>query len=132
MGNFLRIANEDESRRYFYNDTEEFIDLRAEMSKKSASALLKFAPRKEDDLDGGLRFIAKAFKDLILGWSLTDDEGKAIAPSIEVYDKLDAASAQWIDRTVGNHLRVVLGTEAEEAEKKDESLESQPLQAITE
>jgi len=110
----LRLANVEESRRYYTEDGEDWLDLRAEITKREASALLKFAPRKEDDLDGGLRFIEKAFADLIMGWSL-DVEATA-----ENYNLLDAAGAQWVDRTIGQHLRVVLGTEAEAAEGKQE------------
>lgn len=111
---FLRFANTEETKRYETPDGDEYIDLRAEISKKEATSLLKFAPKKEDDLDGGLRFIEKAFNDLIVAWSLD-------APTnVESYQKLDAAAATWIDRTVGNHLRSVLGTEAEAAEGKQE------------
>lgn len=110
----LRLANTEETRRYYTEDGEDYLDLRAEITKREATALLKFAPRKEDDLDGGLRFIEKAFADLIVGWSL---DAPATA---ETYQMLDAAGAQWVDRTVGNHLRLVLGAEAQEAEGKAE------------
>ncbi len=33
MGKFLRLANTEEVRRYYYEDTEEFIELRAELTK---------------------------------------------------------------------------------------------------
>lgn len=118
MGKFLRLANTDEVKRYYYEDTEEYIDLRGELSKQQASNLLRFAPRKEDDLDGGMRFIAKAFNDLIVGWSLTDEKGKDVAPSMEVYEQLEAAAATWIDRTVGEHLREALVGEGDQAEGK--------------
>lgn len=111
----LRLANTEEVKRYYMDDeSEDYIELRAEITKKQATSLLKFAPKKEDDLDGGLRFIEKAFNDLIVGWSLD-------APAnVETYQALDAISAGWVDRTVGNHLRHVLGAEAEQAEGKQE------------
>lgn len=129
MGKFLRLANKQETRRYFYEVdgemTDEFIDLRTQLTKAEASTLLKFAPRKEDDLEGGLRFIERAFNDIVEGWSLTteDENGNEISvePSVEVYQQLDAAAAAWIDRSVGQHLRSVLGSEAEGAEGKQES-----------
>ena len=110
----LRLANVEESRRYTTEDGEDYLDLRAQITKREASSLLKFAPRKEDDLDGGLRFIEKAFADLIMGWSLP------VEPTADNYNLLDAAGASWVDRTVGQHLRTVLGSEAEEAEGKQE------------
>lgn len=110
----LRLANIEETRRYYDDEGESWLDLRAEITKREASSLLKFAPRKEDDLDGGLRFIEKAFADLIMGWSLD------IEPTAENYNLLDAAGASWVDRTVGQHLRTVLGSEAEAAEGKPE------------
>lgn len=121
MGKFLRLANTEETQRYYYEGTEEYIELRADLNKKQASNLLKFAPRKEDDLDGGLRFIAKAFADLVVGWSLTDDNDKPLEPSMDVYEALDAGAAMWIDRTVGEHLRMKLNTEAEAVEGKLEN-----------
>lgn len=117
----LRLANIEEYKRYYFDEEDEentdYVDLRAEITKKEATGLLKFAPRKEDDLDGGLRFIEKAFADLIVGWSLDEPA------NVETYQKLDAAGAQALDRMVGNHLRVVLGTEADEAEGKEEKSE---------
>lgn len=116
----LRLANTEEVRRYYMDPEEgeeegstDYVELRAEITKREASSLLKFAPKKEDDLDGGLRFIEKAFADLIMGWSLD-------APAtVETYNLLDAKSSSWLDRTVGKHLRTVLGAEAEEAEGKE-------------
>jgi hypothetical protein len=108
----LRLANTEETRRYHFEDSEDYVDLRAEITKREANGLLKFAPRKEDDLDGGLRFIERAFADLIVSWSLDAE------PNVETYNKLDAASASELDRMVGTHLRAVLGTEAEAAEGK--------------
>jgi hypothetical protein len=126
---FLRLANTEDTKRYFYEVdgemTDEYIDLRTQLTKQEASDLLKFAPRKEDDLEGGLRFIEAAFHKVVSGWSLTDedDDGKeiALAPSVEVYQMLDASAAAWIDRSVGAHLRGLLGADAEAAEGKQES-----------
>lgn len=118
MGKFLRLANTEETQRYYYEDTDEYIELRADLNKKQASNLLKFAPRKEDDLDGGLRFIAKAFADLVVGWSLTDENDQPLPATVEIYEQLEAGPAMWIDRTVGEHLRMKLNTEAEAVEGK--------------
>lgn len=112
---FLRLANEEEFDRVYYEDTEEFIDLKKEISKKTANGLLKFAPQKENNLEEGLRFIERAFRDIVVGWSLD------APPTVETYQKLDAAAAQWIDRTVGNHVRKVLGVDAQEVEGKLEN-----------
>lgn len=115
---FLRLANTEDVKRYYYEDTEEYIELRTEITKKEATGLLKFAPKEEGDIEAGLRFIGRAFRDLIVNWSLKDENGNPVKPSLEVYEQLAAAPANWIDRTVGNHLRGVLGVEAEEAEGK--------------
>jgi hypothetical protein len=130
MGNLLRIANTEETRRYYTDDEQDFIDLRAQLTKKQANNLLRFAPRKEDDLDGGLRFISKAFDDLIVGWSLVDEKGKMVEPTVAVYESLDASGASWIDRKVGEHLRVLLGVEAEQAEGKLENLPQTPSKEL--
>ena len=122
---FLRLANVEETKRYFYEVdgelTDEYIDLRTQLTKQEASDLLKFAPRKEDDLEGGMRFIEAAFHKVVAGWSLVDEEDNPIPPSVDVYQMLDAASASWIDRSVGTHLRSLLGADAEAAEGKQGS-----------
>lgn len=120
MSKFLRLANTEETKRYTHDNGEDYLDLRAQITKKEANALIKFAPRKDEDLDGGLRFLEKAFGDLIVGWSLEDEEGNPIKPSIQVYEQLESSAASWIDRTVGQHLRGVFGNDAEEAEGKPE------------
>lgn len=128
----LRIANTSEVKRYYYEevdedgnvtatDNETWLDLQAEMSKKQANGILRFAPREDGDIDSGLRFLEKAFSDLIVGWSLEDEDGNQVPPSLAVYEQLDASGASWIDRTVGKHLRFAFGNDAENAEKKEES-----------
>lgn len=116
----LRLADVEEIKRYTHDNGEDYLDLRAEITKKEATALLKFAPTKDGDLEGGLRFIGRAFGSLIVGWSVVDKQGEPVLPSKEAYDNLDAAGASWIDRTVGNHLRMVLGVEADQVEGKPE------------
>ena len=127
----LRLAKTEEIARYYYEevdddgnvtstDEETWLDLQAQMTKKQANGILRFAPREDGDIDAGLRFLEKAFKDLIVGWSLEDEEGNMIPPSVEVYEKLEASAASWIDRTVGKHLRSAFGGGAEEAEKKQD------------
>jgi len=111
---FFKFADETEEVRYYYEDTEHYIALKADISKRTATALLKFAPRKEDDLDGGMRFIEAAFKHTVVGWSFSEP------PTVESYLKLSAKPASWIDRKLGEHLRTLLGTDAEEVEGKPE------------
>lgn len=127
----LRLANTEEIKRYYYEeldadgnvvetDDETWIDLQANMTKKQANGILRFAPREDGDIDAGLRFLERAFSDLIVGWSLVNEEGVMIPPSIQVYEQLEASAASWIDRTVGKHLRSAFGNAAENAEKKQE------------
>lgn len=125
MGKFLRLANTEDFKRYYYEvdgePTDEYIDLRTQLKKSEANAMLKFAPRQENDLEGGMRFIERAFHDIVKGWSLEDDDGNPIPATVETYQDLDAAAAQWVDRSLGVHLRTVLGADGEKAEGKLES-----------
>lgn len=129
MGKFLKLANVEDSKRYFYEVdgelTDEYIDLRTQLTKREASELLKFAPKQDNDLEGGLRFIERAFNDVVVGWSLTteDEHGNEVEvkANVENYNMLDAAAASWVDRSVGTHLRSLLGAEAEVAEGKQGS-----------
>jgi hypothetical protein len=122
----LRLANVEETKRYTHDNGEDYLDLRAEITKKEATALLKFAPTEEGNLESGLRFISRAFGSLIVAWSVTDAKGKPVEPTKDAYDLLDAAGASWLDRTVGTHLRSVLGVESEEVEGKPDESEAMP------
>lgn len=129
----LRLANVDDVKRFYYEDFDEddnviegtrddetWVDLQNRLSKRQANNLLRFAPREDGDIEGGLRFMEKACSDLITGWSLYDDDGNMIPPSVQVYEQLDAEAAGWLDRVVGKHLRSALGGKAEAAEKKED------------
>jgi len=127
----LRLANTEETTRYYYEelddegnvvegsrDEETWIDLQGQLTKKQANKILRFAPREDGDIDAGLRFLEAAFKDLIKGWSLFDEDGIMIHPTVQVYEQLDASAASWIDRVVGKHLRKAFNSDAADAEKK--------------
>lgn len=127
----LQLANTKEVKRYYYDEVDEdgnvtfedqetWIDVQAELTKKQSNGILRFAPKEDGNLEAGLRFIGKAFSDIIVGWSLYDEEGNMIPPTIEVYEELETSAAAWIDRTIGKHLRKVFGTDSENAEKKQE------------
>lgn len=127
----LRLANVDDIKRFYYEeydeddkviegtrDEETWVELQGQLSKRQANGILRFAPKEGDGNDVGFRFIGKAFDELIVGWSLYDEEGNMIPPTVDVYENLDSGAATWIDRVVTRHLSDALGTKSKNAEKK--------------
>lgn len=121
MGRFFRKANREETVRYTTPDGEDWIELRAELSKSEVNEILNRAPSGERDLEGGLRFLEVFFERAMVQWSAEDDNGNPIPPTVEVYRELEAANARWLDDTLGSHLQKIMGHQVDEMEEKPSS-----------
>lgn len=118
MGNFFKKARTDTTTRYFTPDGDDYIDLRAELSKAEANQILSASPTGERDIEGGLAFFEHFFAKTIVGWSFVDEEEHPVPPTIENYRSLEASAARWIDEQLGTHLNKTLGAKVEELEGK--------------
>ena len=118
MSKMFRRANRQETVRYTTPDGEDFIELRAELTKGEVNDILKRAPRGESDVDAGVEFIETFFARTVVSWSATDEEGNPIPPTVEEYRDLEASAGQWIDKQLGQHLNKVIGQEVDALEGK--------------
>lgn len=118
MSNFFKKARTDKVDRYIAPDGENWIELRAELSKAEANRILEHSPSSERDIRGGLSFYEYFYESTIVRWSATDEEGSPIAATVEAYRELEATVARWIDETLTKHLSKTLGSKVEELEGK--------------
>lgn len=116
MGKLFQKVNKDERVRYETDDGEDYIEVRADMTKGEANELYAFAPVGDRDFAGSTQFAEKFIELMLVGWSMTDENGIEVEPTIEEYRNLSVAAGKWIDTKMGDHMRKILGTEAQELE----------------
>ena len=112
----FRFANAEEVTRYTTEDGQDWIEFRSELRKDEVNKLLGRAPTGDRDIEGGLEFLEHFFRIATVRWSMVDDGGNAVAPTVEVYRALEARGARQIDEWIGQHMRKTVGTEVEEME----------------
>lgn len=116
----FRFANTEDVVRYSDEDGD-YIDLRAELTKAEANKIMGLAPSGERDIEGGLAFLERFFQMTIRGWSMQDEEGNPVLPTVEAYRRLEAGGARQIDEWLGQHLQKTLGNEVEKLEGESSS-----------
>lgn len=115
---FWKSANRAETIRYTAPDGEDWIDMRAELSKGEVNKLIVASPKGAEDTAGSLSFIEKFATIAIVDWSNTDEKGKSVPFTLDAYYGLGVEAAQWLDKTLSEHLQKTMGAEVEELEGK--------------
>lgn len=131
MKNIWRKVRIEDTVKYFFEgtDEQEYIELRADITKAEANRLLGNSPTKERDIIGALSFYEYAFTQLVVTWTYRDEENSPIAPTLEAYRALPAETGREIDGFLQERLNKILGVEAEASEgKSDESPEKEHLE----
>lgn len=125
---FWKFANEDEVERFYTEDGEDWVDLKAELSKKTMNEIISKAPRARDDEEPSnaeqLGFIQEYGKLVTVAWSAIDENGNPIGFSIKTYLELDASAAAWLDKTWSAHLNKQMGGDVDDIEGKLEISEN--------
>lgn len=106
---------------FLWDDSDEdWILIRASISKSEANRLLGGAPSKDRDIPGNLQWMERIFEKVVLGWSLTEDDeaGKSfdVPATVENFRELDAEAANTIQRKVMEVFGRFMGREIEELE----------------
>lgn len=115
---FFRKANPDEIVRVTTPDGEDWIDLYGEFSKEQVNKVVLAAPRGSDDVQGSLSFVERFFEIAVKDWSMTDDKGDKVKPTVKVYRDLANEPAKWIDGVLVEHLQKTIGQQVDELEGK--------------
>ncbi len=119
MSNFFGAANVEEFAEYKTPDGEGYIRLRTELTKSDMNRLYKDSPQGDNDRQGVITFSEKLLETLFVGWSNSDSNGNEVPFTIKTFRDMSSKSAQWVEKTVGEHFRTITGTETEELEKKE-------------
>ena len=120
MSNFFSPASLDEYIEYPTPDGEGYIRLRSELTKQQMNKLYQASPQSENDRTGVISFTEKLLETLFLGCSNTDAKGNEVEFTIKMFREMSQKSAQWVEKTVGDHFRTITGAEVEDLEKKPE------------
>lgn len=118
MGSIFRRANRAEIVRYAYPDSDDWIEMRAELTKGEVNKLILATPKGSEDVEGSLGFIQRFATIAVTGWSAVDENDKPVAFSMEEYLELPGDIAQWLDKIFSEHLQKIMGAEVEELEGK--------------
>jgi hypothetical protein len=115
---FFRRARIHETIRFETPGGEDYVELRAELSKGEINRLFAAAPRNQDDMDAAISFAERFAELAVVDWSMTDENGNKVPFSLEEYHKLAPEPAQWLDKILVEHLQRIVGKEVEELEGK--------------
>lgn len=119
MSKLLRRASQTDVRRVEHSDDPEtWITFRAEFSKGDMNQLALVAPSNQEDRQGQLNFLEGWFKLAVMDWSLEDDDGNRLKPSVTEYRELSLEAGKWVDEELGKHIETLVGKEQAEEEKK--------------
>lgn len=114
----FRRADKDRTIRYTTDDGEDWIELRAEFTKKEMRQIFSVAPVGDQatDVDANFNFIETLFDKCVIDWSFEREDGTHVKPSVAEYHELVSEAAQWIDIKLGEHFRHLVGADLEELE----------------
>jgi hypothetical protein len=104
----LRLARNDTTRIEL--DETDYLEVRADISKNDFNNLIKKMPQ-DIDADKGFTpgqatdFGVALFDTLVLGWSLQDEKGKDVKPTVDMYLALSREAADEIDRRLAEHFQ---------------------------
>ena len=148
---FLKKVNKKETIRYETEDGEDFIDLRAGLTKGEVNQIMLAAPTqntkpvldddgvplKDDmgnpvlvpadpkaDMEGGLKFLERFLDVCLTGWSMTDEDGNPVPPSVEAYRELSPEAGAWVDGELNKHIQTVMGRRTADVEGKPSKSET--------
>jgi len=111
----LRLASK-ESKRISIGDGDDYLEVRQDISKRDFAKLIKILPSNLDaekgmTLDDADNFSAGLFDLLVVGWSLKDDAGNPIIPTVEVYYSLSRDAAIAVDTVLVEHFNSLTPTD---------------------
>jgi len=122
-----KFANEEEPQRFYLKDendedTEDWVELKAELSKRTMNELISKAPRAHDGEDPSnaeqLNFIQEYGRLVTMDWSAAHEETDPIGFSIKTYLELDARDAAKLDKIWSTHLAKQMGGDVDDIEGK--------------
>lgn len=121
---FFQLANNEEVIRFETEDGQDWIEVKADLSKAEFNKLALAGPSSADDRAGGLTFMDKVVQTFMRDWSFKDAEGNAVEFDMRLYKNLQVGPANWISGKCMEHFNNLTKIEVEDAEGKPENSES--------
>lgn len=120
----LRLANKA-TKRITLEGGEDYIDVKVDISKRDFNRLIQVLPTDANgdvgfSPDVAENFTTFLFETLVVGWSLVDDAGNPVLPTLETYYNLSRDGALAIDSAVIEHFNSL--TPTSEEQRKSEGL----------
>lgn len=116
----LKRANREAYERY--EEDGDFVVLRKELTRGEMTRLFRLLPQNVSeegaptDIGAVSRFMEELFEVCIRDWSMEDDDGNKVLPTLEAYRELEASGGLWVDQKLQEHLPVVMGTKTDDIE----------------
>ena len=114
-------ADTQATKTIMHDDGENFIVVRTNLTKAEANRLMEHSPTREDvdnRMIKTIELIEASMEVFVTDWSVEDDDGNKIVPTIASYRELPASIGAWIDQQVQKEVSVAMGVDVEEAEGK--------------
>lgn len=118
---FFELANNEEVIRIETEDGQDWIEVKADLSKAEFNRLALAGPQNPDDRAGGLTFMDKVVETFVRGWSFKDENGNPVEFDMRLYKNLKTQAANWISGKCMEHFNNLTKVEVEEAEGKPEN-----------
>lgn len=115
---FFSFVSPEDTVRVYTPDGENYIELKANVSKKEFNALVLQGPRDTEDRAGGLSFADKLVDVLVTGWSFDEPW------SFKNYQQLNARAANWMSQETIKHFTEITKADVEVLEGKDSTSDS--------
>lgn len=120
----LRLATNNVKRIALGGSEEDFIDVKVDLSKRDFNRLVTALPTDIGETgltpEAAESFTAFLFEAFVVGWSVTDDAGNPVLPTLETYYNLTRDGATLIDNALIEHFNGL--TPDEEERRKSEGL----------
>jgi hypothetical protein len=120
----LRLASTG-SKRIDLGDGD-YLDVHEDLSKRDFNKLMKSIPQ-DFDADKGFTpgqaddFTTALFDALVVGWSIVDDKGRPVKPTVEYYLGLARESASLVDTKLVEHFNSLTPTVEESSKSEGDS-----------
>jgi hypothetical protein len=117
----LRLARGN-TKRIELGD-EDYIDVLADISRRQFRDLVRILPRDAEGitLDSADSFTVYLFNLFVKGWSVADEDGKAVPVSEENYMLLDSNASALVDAAVVEHFNTLTPSAKEQTKSEDDS-----------
>lgn len=115
---FFRKADVSKVARVETPDGQDWVELYAEFSKKQINQIILSSPKSSEDMQASLSFVERFFEIAVKDWSLVDEAGNKVPPTLDAYRDLAAEPSAWLDRVLVEHLQKTVGREVEDLEGK--------------